>query len=131
MTFMDRMGKLEMMMDPVLAANMKTALCLEAGKQDDKAAKRAYERERLRQNRNLRGQMAFMDRMGQDITSKQLFSQMAAVKQNPGARRRLDMAIELDKPKKSTNEPVIAKYDHKILYHGQDRKNEWAPLEYY
>merc|ERR1719159_149822 len=65
-----------------------------------------------------------MDRMGQDITSKHLFSQMAAVKQNPGARKRLDMAIELDKPKKSTNEPVIAKYDHKILYHGQDRKNE-------
>lgn len=112
---------------------MRTAIALDSGKRgDDKAAKRAYERERLRQNRNLRGQMAFMDRMGQDVTSKQLFTQMADVKKNSYAtRRRLEMAIELDKPKKSTNEPVIAKYDSKILFHGQDRVAEWAPLEYY
>lgn len=94
-------------------------------------ARQAYENEKLVEQRRRRGELRFLDRMKADALNKEAFSEVCALRQHPSNRMALDRAIDRLRPVSREQGPVIVKHCHKLLYEGQDKKMDWAPLEYY
>mmetsp|Transcript_25589 Transcript_25589/g.41019 ORF Transcript_25589/g.41019 Transcript_25589/m.41019 type:complete len:114 (-) Transcript_25589:64-405(-) len=113
-------------MDPILTAHLKAAVVGEAG-----TSNRAYEKQKLVDQRRKRGGLNFLGRMEADATSKKAFNQVCALRGNRVQREALDRALDRTRPPRAQGGPVVVTHDSKLCYEGQDRKMEWAPLEYY
>mmetsp|Transcript_8639 Transcript_8639/g.15532 ORF Transcript_8639/g.15532 Transcript_8639/m.15532 type:complete len:129 (+) Transcript_8639:58-444(+) len=128
-------------MDAVLVANLKATLASgavappaapKAGNLRAKSASRLHERQKLLDERRKRGKLLFLDRMEADVASHHAFAQICSLRQNPDHRAALDK--ELQRRIKKAPEgggPRIVSHSSKLLYDGQDKNTQWAPLEYY
>merc|ERR1740117_781327 len=68
--------------------------------------------------------------MNADAASKSAFGQVCALRAHPEHARTLDKAINRLKPAEANVGPKIVKHSSKLLYEGQDKNHEWAPLEW-
>eukprot|EP00927_Polykrikos_kofoidii_P075884 TRINITY_DN72407_c0_g1_i1.p1 TRINITY_DN72407_c0_g1~~TRINITY_DN72407_c0_g1_i1.p1 ORF type:complete len:120 (+),score=22.52 TRINITY_DN72407_c0_g1_i1:94-453(+) len=119
-------------MDPELTANLTVAVATRAKKNRRAASeRRSFEHAALRDQRRMRGQLNFCDRMEADAITKRALSHVTALRQNPINARFLDRVIEKYKPPVEVLGPKIVTHNSKLLYHGHDKKQHWAPLEYY
>eukprot|EP00928_Gymnodinium_smaydae_P090985 TRINITY_DN74690_c0_g1_i1.p1 TRINITY_DN74690_c0_g1~~TRINITY_DN74690_c0_g1_i1.p1 ORF type:complete len:113 (-),score=27.50 TRINITY_DN74690_c0_g1_i1:109-447(-) len=112
-------------MEPILAANCKAV----AARQDGRGT--SFEKTKLQEQKRLRGGLSFLSRMEADTHSKHAFQQVCSLRQQPATARALDNAVERLKGEPELDGPKIVTHSSKLLYSGQDRKINWAPLEYY
>mmetsp|Transcript_83506 Transcript_83506/g.153386 ORF Transcript_83506/g.153386 Transcript_83506/m.153386 type:complete len:119 (-) Transcript_83506:49-405(-) len=118
-------------MDPILVANLKAIIAGESDRGKTASRDFTYERESLRQQRQKRGELLFLERMQVDATSKKAFTEACALRDNPVHRSALDRAVQRMRPLPEAAGPRVVTHDSKLLYEGQNRKMDWAPLEYY
>merc|ERR1719265_3102080 len=69
--------------------------------------------------------------MQADATSKKAFAEVCTLRENPFHRHALDRAVTSMRPEPEREGPRVVKYSSKLMYEGQNRKTEWAPLECY
>eukprot|EP00929_Paragymnodinium_shiwhaense_P117118 TRINITY_DN8733_c0_g1_i2.p2 TRINITY_DN8733_c0_g1~~TRINITY_DN8733_c0_g1_i2.p2 ORF type:complete len:145 (-),score=36.97 TRINITY_DN8733_c0_g1_i2:252-686(-) len=90
-----------------------------------------HERRQLQDARRQRGRMLFLERMEADHNEKRAYQQVCDLRKNPGAARQLNRLVTDMRPPAEQTGPKIVSYNPKLHWQGHDRKQEWAPLEYY
>mmetsp|Transcript_9105 Transcript_9105/g.20727 ORF Transcript_9105/g.20727 Transcript_9105/m.20727 type:complete len:129 (-) Transcript_9105:97-483(-) len=121
-------------MDPILTANLKAtnmagSLGEGASKCEVNRDRRSFVRTELSRERKKRGKLFFLERMEVDVVNRRAFSQVCHLRQNPENRMALDRAVDRMRPSPESEGPRIVTHDRRLLYDGQDRKLNWAPLE--
>mmetsp|Transcript_140103 Transcript_140103/g.390571 ORF Transcript_140103/g.390571 Transcript_140103/m.390571 type:complete len:126 (-) Transcript_140103:244-621(-) len=125
-------------MDPVMNANLR---CFVTSKTQHRSTsspasstarmKCTFEREKLTEARRMRGKMVFMDRMEVDSDSKRAYRQVCDLRKDPRSCAALDKMVEKMRPSPKAPGPNIVSHDHRWLYEGHGKTQNWAPLEYY
>lgn len=93
---------------------------------------RSYERAELVKHQRMRGHLNFMERMDVDANSRKADKEVSQLmSRDPSASQVLGRMVASQRPVQQAKEPKIAKSGGKLLYEGHDRKQQWAPLEYY
>mmetsp|Transcript_92202 Transcript_92202/g.269795 ORF Transcript_92202/g.269795 Transcript_92202/m.269795 type:complete len:134 (+) Transcript_92202:76-477(+) len=125
-------GPMEVPLDPLIVANLKV-VDVAAGPTEvgGKGARRNFVRRELSKERQKRGRLLFMERMEADVASRRAMSQVCTLRQNMENRAALDKIVDQMRPQSAQEGPLIVTHDRRLLYHGQDRKLDWHPLEYY
>mmetsp|Transcript_47071 Transcript_47071/g.131264 ORF Transcript_47071/g.131264 Transcript_47071/m.131264 type:complete len:125 (-) Transcript_47071:143-517(-) len=124
-------------MDPVMTANIQAVIASRKASSTPRSVSRAsnedatFEREKLAEARRTRGSLSFLDRMESDVHCRRAYSQVCDLRKDPSSRAALDRMVDRLRPAPTTNGPKIVSYDSKLLFEGQDRKTQWAPLECY
>merc|ERR1740138_1907830 len=98
---------------------------------DVKSGRRSHEREKLDQQRRMRGGLLFLERMEADSDVKRAKRMVSRMRENPQHAKMLDKAVMNMCPPAETQGPRVATHDRRGMYEGHDRQAQWAPLECY
>merc|ERR1740138_1304979 len=99
-------------MDPILTANLKAVTAAEATRRNDR---RTFEQKKLREQRTMRGQLLFLDRMQNDASSKRAYGQVCALREDPAQRAALDRAILQMRPPPALTGPTVVTHDRRAM----------------